>query len=105
MKGYLQCYKDPSDIDFMFCVEGLKNSYCFIYFKYLIVFVIFMTSSTSNVLSMTTMMKLDGINYHKWNKTLVMNLTFMKLDFSLEIDPPKIQTDDSSVAVKKLYKD
>ena len=71
----------------MFCVEGLENSHCFIYFKYLVVFTILIASSTPNVLPMTTMMKLDGISYHKWKKTLDMNITFMKLDLALEIDP------------------
>ena len=60
----------------------------FIYFKCLVVFSIFTTSSTPNVLSMTVMMKLDGTNYEKWKKTLVMNMTFMKSDLDLEIDPP-----------------
>ena len=61
----------------MFCVEGLENSYCFIYFKCLVVFDIFIASSTPNVLPMTAMRKLDGTNYKKGKKTLVMNLTFM----------------------------
>ena len=43
----------------MFCVEVLENSYCFIHFKCIVVFVIFIASSTSNVLPMTVMMKLD----------------------------------------------
>ena len=30
----------------MFCVDGLENSYCFIYFKCLVMFAIFTTSST-----------------------------------------------------------
>ena len=34
-----------------------------------------------------------------------MNLTFMKLDLSLEIDPPEKLTDDNSAVVKKLYED
>ena len=34
-----------------------------------------------------------------------MNLTFMKLDLALEIDPPQKSTDDISVTVKKLYED
>ena len=89
----------------MFCVEVLKISYCFIYFKCLVVFVIFTSSSTPNVLPMTTMMKLDGTNYQKWKKTLVMNTTFMKLDLDLKIDPQEKSTDDSSVVVKKLYED
>ena len=55
----------PNDIDFMFCVDGLENSYCSIYFKCLVVFSIFIVSSTSNVLSMTAMIKLDGTNYQK----------------------------------------
>ena len=54
---------------------------------------------------MTTMIKLDRTNYQKWKNTLVMNLTFMKLDLALEVDPPKKSTDDTSVAIKKLYKD
>ena len=72
----------------MFCVKVLENSYCFIYFKFLVVFVIFIASSTPNVLPMTVMMKLDETNYHEWKKTLVMNMTFMKLDLALEINPP-----------------
>ena len=72
----------------MFCVEGLEKSYCFIYFKCLVVFTILIASSLPNVLLMTAMMKLDETNYHKWKKTLVMNWTFMKLDLALEIDPP-----------------
>ena len=89
----------------MFCVEGLENSYWFIYFKCLVVFAIFTASNTPNVLPMTVMMKLDETNYHKWKKTLVMNLTFMKLDLALEIDPPEKPTDESSAAIKKLYED
>ena len=34
-----------------------------------------------------------------------MNLTFMKLDLALKIDPPKKPTDESRAAVKKLYDD
>ena len=89
----------------MFCVEELENSYCFICFKCLVLFAIFTTSSTSNVLMMTTIIKLDGTNYQKWKKTLVMNMTFMKLDFALDVDPPKKSTDDNSATIKKLYKD
>ena len=66
-------------------------------------FAIFIARSTRNVLSMTAMMKLDGTNYHKWKKSLVMNLTFLKLDLALEIYPPEKPTDDSNVVVKKLY--
>ena len=54
---------------------------------------------------MTTIMKLDGTNYQKWKKTLVMNMTFMKLDLALEKDLLEKPTDESSVAVKKLYED
>ena len=85
----------------MFCVEGLENSYCFIYFKCLVVLTILTASSIPNVLPMTVMMKLDGTNYHKWKKTLVMNLTFMKFDLALEIDPPDKPTYESSATVKK----
>ena len=89
----------------MFCVEGLENSYCFIYFKCLVVFAIFTARSTPNVLPMTTMMKLHGTNYQKRKKTLVMNLKFMKLDLDLVIDPPKKPIDGSNAAVKKLNED
>ena len=89
----------------MFCVERFGNSYRFIYFKCLVVFSISTTSSTPNVLPMTAVMKLDETNYQKWKKTLVMNLTFMKLDLALEIDPLEQLIDDSSVIVKKLYED
>ena len=34
-----------------------------------------------------------------------MNMTFMRLDLTLEIDPLEKSTDDSSVAVKKIYED
>ena len=34
-----------------------------------------------------------------------MNMTFMKLDLALEIDPPKKLTNESSATVKKLYED
>ena len=54
---------------------------------------------------MIAMMKLDGTNYQKWKKTLVMNLTFMKLDLALEIDTPEIPTDESTAVAKKLYED
>ena len=64
----------------MFCVERMENSYCFIYFKCLVVFIILTSSSTPNILLMIAMMKLDGTNYQKWKKTLVMNMTIMKLD-------------------------
>ena len=67
-------------------------------------FAISTTSRTPYVLPKTAMMKLDGTNYQKWNKTLVMNLTFMKLDLTLEIDPPEKPTNYSSVAVKKLLR-
>ena len=49
---------------------------------------IFTASSTPNFLPMIALMKLDGTNYQKWKNTLLMNLTFMKLDLALEIDPP-----------------
>ena len=78
----------------MFYVERFGNSYRFIYFKYLIVFAISTNSSTPNVLSMIVMMKLNGTNYQKWKETLVMNMTFMKLDVALEIDPSEKLTDD-----------
>ena len=52
---------------------------------------------------MTAMIKLDRTNYQKWKKTLVMNLTFMKLDLALEIDLREKPTDDNSASVKKLY--
>ena len=68
-------------------------------------FAIFTASSTSNVLSMTAMMKLDGKIFQKWKKTLVMDMAFMKLDLASKIDPPKKPTDDSSAAVKKFYED
>ena len=83
----------------MFCVEGLENSYYFIYFKCLVVFTILTTSSTPNVLSMISMMKLDGTNYQKCKKTLVMTMTFIKLNLALEIDPPKKSTDESNATV------
>ena len=89
----------------MFCVEGLENNYHFIYFKCLVVLVIFIASSTSNVLSMTAMVRLDRTNYQKWNKTIVMNITFLNFDLALEIDPPEKPIDESSVAFKKLYED
>ena len=62
-------------------------------------FAISTTSSTLNVLTMTVMMKLDGTNYQKWKKTLVMNMTFMKLDLNLEIDPPEKPINESSANV------
>ena len=65
----------------------------------------FHSSSTPNVLSMTATMKLDGINYQKWKKTLIMNMTFMKLDLALKIDPLEKLTNDHSDVVKKLYED
>nr|XP_048333660.1 uncharacterized protein LOC125423449 [Ziziphus jujuba var. spinosa] len=54
---------------------------------------------------MTVMMKSDGTNYQKWKKTLVINLAFMKLDLTLEMHPPEIPTDESSVEIKKPYED
>ena len=92
-------------IFFIFCVEGLENNYCFICFKCLFVFSIFTANSTSNILLMTTKMKLDGTNYQKWKKTLGMNLTFMKLDLALEIDPLEKLTYESSATVKKMCED
>ena len=90
---------------FMFCVERRGNSYCFIYFKCLVVFAISIASGISNILPMISMMKLDGTNYQKRKKTLVMNLIFLKLDLTLEIDPPKKPNDESSAIIKKLYED
>ena len=87
-KGIFSVIKTPMIlIFFIFCVEGLENNYCFICFKCLVVFAIFTANNTSNILLMTAIMKLDGTNYQKWKKTLGMNLTFMKLDLALEIDP------------------
>ena len=48
-----------------------------------------LASSDLNILPLNAMMKLIGINYQKWKKILVMNLTFMKLDLALEIDPTR----------------
>ena len=79
-KGIYSATKTLVILIFMFCVEGLENSYCFVYFKCLVVFAIFIASSIPNVLPMTTMIKLDETNYQNWKKTLVMNMTFMKLD-------------------------
>ena len=42
-----------------------------------------LTSSTLNILPMTSMMKLDGTDYQNWKKTLVMNMTFYKIGFGL----------------------
>ena len=75
------------------------------FYKCLVVFVIFTSSSTPNVFPMIAMIKLDGTNYHKWKKTLVMNMTFMILDLSLEIDPLEKPTNENNEVVKKLYKD
>ena len=69
----------------MFYIEGLENIYCFIYFKCLVVFAIFRASITLNVLLMIAIIKLDGTNYQKWKKTLIRNMTFIKLDLALEI--------------------
>ena len=49
------------------------------------------------------MIKLDRTNYQKWKKTLVMNLTFMKLDLALEIDLREKLTDDNNASIKKIY--
>ena len=104
-KGYLLCYKDPSDIDFMFFVKGLENNHCFIYFKCLVVLAIFIASSTPNVLPMTAIMKLDKTNYQKWKNTSVINMKFMKLDLALEIDSLEKPTYKSKATIKKLHED
>ena len=101
-KGIFSATKTPTILILCFVLRCWKIVIGFIYFKCL-VFVIFTVSSTLNVLPMTAMVKLNGTNYQKWKKTLVMNLTFMKLDLALEIDPPEKPTDDNNVDVKILY--
>ena len=104
-KGIFSATKTLVILIFIFCVERFGNNYRFIYIKCLVVFSISTTSRILNVLTKIAMMKLDGTNYQKWKKTLVMNLTFMELDLTLEIDPLEKPTNDNNVAVKKHYED
>lgn len=54
---------------------------------------------------MTKVMKLDGANYLKLKKTLVINLIFMKLYMALEMNPLQIPNSESIVKAKKLCED
>ena len=102
-KGIFSATKTLAILIFMFYAEILENSYCFIYFKCLVVFAISIVSSTLNVLPCHDEIRWD--KYHKWKKTFVMNLTFMKLDLALKIDPREKPIDDNSDTLKKLYED
>ena len=54
---------------------------------------------------MTAMMTLNGTNYHQWRKTLMLNLTVMKLDLALKINQPQKPTNESIVNDKKVYEE
>ena len=62
-KGIFSSIKTLVILIFMFCVERRGNSYCFIYFKCLVMFSISIASGISNIIPMIAMMKLDGTNY------------------------------------------
>ena len=50
-------------------------------------------------------MKLNGTNYKQRVKSLMMNLTIMKLNLALKIEAPPKPTSESSANEKKFYED
>lgn len=60
-------------------------------------------SIPGNTLPITAMMVLNGTNYQIWKKTLMLNLTIMKLDLALKIDPPEKPTAETTAEAKQLY--
>ena len=49
--------------------------------------------------------KLNETNYKQWVKSLMMNLTIMKLKLALKVEAPPKPTTESSVNEKKSYED
>ena len=49
--------------------------------------------------------KLDRTNYKQWVKSLMMNLTIMKLNLALKVEAPQKPTIESSANEKNLYED
>ena len=48
-------------------------------------------------------MKLNGTNYKQWIKSLMMNLTIMKLNLTLKFEAPSKPIVESSANEKKFY--
>ena len=60
-------------------------------------------SSTLNFPRFSVITKLNGTNYKQWVKSLMMNLTIMKLNLILKVEAPPKPTTESSTKEKKSY--
>ena len=49
--------------------------------------------------------KLNGTNYKQWVKSLVMNLTILKLNLTLKVEAPPKPIAESYANEKKFYED
>ena len=50
-------------------------------------------------------MKLNGTNYKQWVKSLMINLTIMKLSLALKVEAPPQPIAESFVNEKNFYED
>ena len=62
-------------------------------------------SSTLTFSQFYTITKLNGKNYKQWVKSLIINLTIMKLNLTLKVEAPLKPTAESSTNEKKFYED
>ena len=53
-------------------------------------------SSTLSFSQLFAIMKLNGTNYKQWVRSLMMNLTIMKLNLSLKVEAPLKPIGESS---------
>ena len=62
-------------------------------------------SSTLSFPQFSAIMKLNGTNHKQWVKSLMMNLTIMKLNLALKVEAPPKPPTESSTKEKKSYED
>ncbi|KAM6546692.1 hypothetical protein CsatB_027428 [Cannabis sativa] len=53
----------------------------------------------------SAMLTLNGTNHKQWVESLMLNLTFMKVDLALRMDAPPEPADDATEKDKKSYED
>ena len=70
-----------------------SDNYCFCF-----------SSAMSNPTA-SAFLKLNGTNHRQWIKSLMMNLTVMKLDLALMVSCPPRPTDRSSNAEKMHFEE
>ena len=62
-------------------------------------------SSTLSFPQFSAITKLNGTNYKQWVESLMINLTIMKLNFTLKVEAPPKPIAKSSANEKKFYED